>query len=55
MTPEEYEDRRRRLAEDTESARRTLNSARASYDRLCDEMRLLRLEWQAQQAGGATP
>ena len=44
MTPEEYEDRRRRLADDAEAARQALNNARSLYDQLCNEARLLRLE-----------
>ncbi|GAA2629453.1 hypothetical protein [Streptomyces axinellae] len=49
MTREEYEDRRRRLSSDMEDARQTLNRARARYDKLADEMRTLRIEWQEAQ------
>ncbi|HEX5565413.1 MAG TPA: hypothetical protein VFY14_00460 [Streptomyces sp.] len=48
MTEEEYEERRRRLSEDIEDARQTLNRARSRYDQLCDELRNLRQDWKEQ-------
>lgn len=50
VTAEEYEDRRRRLADETEAARVALNTVRVRYDQLCAEARTLRLEWREQQA-----
>ncbi|MFD7995537.1 hypothetical protein [Streptomyces mexicanus] len=50
MTREEYEEKRRRLSEDAEDARKALNRARARYEQITDELRDLRIEWQEQQA-----
>lgn len=49
LTREEYEDQRRRLSADAESARKALNLARANYDRITGELRLLRITWNEQQ------
>ncbi|WP_458089542.1 hypothetical protein [Streptomyces malaysiensis] len=54
MTKEEYEERQRRLDEDIEDARLTLNRARARFDQLCDDARALRVEWQEQQRKATT-
>jgi hypothetical protein len=45
VTPEEFETQERRLTDDIESARQTLNNARRNFDRLCEELRVLRTEW----------
>ncbi|NED31088.1 hypothetical protein [Streptomyces sp. SID8499] len=50
LTQEEYEEKRRRLEADAESARKALNRARAVYDRVCTDLTNLRYEWQEQQA-----
>lgn len=49
MTEEEYEEKRRRLSADAEDARKALNRARSTYDRITEEIRDLRIEWQEQQ------
>ncbi|MFJ8657429.1 hypothetical protein ACIRNU_34465 [Streptomyces rochei] len=49
MTEEEYEERKRRLSEDAEDARKVLNRARARYEQITDELQNLRVEWQEQQ------
>lgn len=49
MTREEYEEKRRRLMADAEDARKALNRARAVYDRICDELHGLRVDWNEQQ------
>lgn len=48
MTRDEYEAQERRLNDDIEAARQTLNRARTNFDRLCDELRALRQEWREQ-------
>ncbi|NED75378.1 hypothetical protein G3I51_24245 [Streptomyces sp. SID9944] len=50
MTREEYEEKRRRLSEDAEDARKALIRARAVYDSICTDLTNLRYEWQEQQA-----
>ncbi|MFE9252902.1 hypothetical protein [Streptomyces sp. NPDC007088] len=49
MTPEEYEAMMRRLKADAENARKAYIRARGIYDGICNDMRNLRVEWQAQQ------
>ncbi|MFF6966283.1 hypothetical protein ACFY9G_23310 [Streptomyces anthocyanicus] len=49
MTREEYEEKRRRLAEDAEDARKVLNRARSRYEQITSELQNLRVEWQEQQ------
>ncbi|MGQ4393823.1 hypothetical protein ACN6K5_003609 [Streptomyces violaceoruber] len=50
MTAEEYEEKRRRLSEDAEDARKVLNRARARYEQITSELQDLRIEWRDQQA-----
>ncbi|RSS43843.1 hypothetical protein [Streptomyces sp. WAC08241] len=45
----EYEAQMRRLEEDAESARQAYIRAKTNYDRLCDDMRDLRIAWRDQQ------
>ncbi|MFH9813376.1 hypothetical protein ACH4NI_35090 [Streptomyces olivaceus] len=54
MTPEEYEEKRRRLSEDAEDARKTLNRARARYEQITGELQALRIVWRDQQAAERT-
>lgn len=49
MTPEEYEDRRRRLEADAEDAKKALWNARAHYEQICEELRNLRIDYREQQ------
>lgn len=49
MTEEEYEERKRRLEEDIEEARRAFNKARSWYDQLCEDARELRYQWREQK------
>ncbi|MGW3387316.1 hypothetical protein [Streptomyces cinereoruber] len=45
----EYEAQMRRLEEEAESARQAFIQAKGNYDRLCGEMRNLRIAWRDQQ------
>lgn len=49
MTEEEYEQRKRRLEQDIEDARKAFINARSRYDRLCEDARELRYQWREQQ------
>lgn len=49
MTRAEYADQKRRLEDDHEAARKALSLARANFDRIGNELLLLRIEWQEQQ------
>lgn len=53
MTEEEYEERKRRLGENIEDARKALNKARSRYDQLCEDARELRYQWRQQQKATA--
>ncbi|MFG3585102.1 hypothetical protein [Streptomyces sp. NPDC047990] len=49
MTREEYEERQRALEEETREARDDYINAKSRYDRLCEQQRNLRIEWNEQQ------
>ena len=49
MNEQEYDERRRRLEADAEDARKTYIRAKSVYDGICEELRLLRLDWNEQQ------
>ncbi|RPK56268.1 hypothetical protein EES43_24810 [Streptomyces sp. ADI96-02] len=49
MTPEEHEEKRRRLEADVADAKKTLNRARSVYDGICEELRNLRIDWNEQR------
>ncbi|MFJ3278508.1 hypothetical protein [Streptomyces halstedii] len=49
MTPEEYEEKRRRLEADAVDAKKAYIRAKSVYDGICEEMRNLRIDWNEQQ------
>jgi len=51
MTEQEYEQKQRELSERAEEARKVYLDAKASYDKICDQMRNLRIEWQEANRG----
>lgn len=51
MTKDEYEQMQRELGEQAEEARRVYLDAKGAYDRICDKMRNLRIEWQEANRG----
>jgi hypothetical protein len=51
VTKDEYEQKQRELGEQAEEARQVYLDAKAAYDRICDRMRNLRIEWQEANRG----
>jgi hypothetical protein len=49
VTNEEYERKRQELSEQAEEARQTYLDAKGAYDKLCDQMRDLRIAWRDQE------
>lgn len=49
MTREEYEETRRRLEADASDAKKSYIRAKGVYDKICDDLRNLRVEWNEQQ------
>lgn len=49
MTRDEYEQKQRELGEQAEEARKDYLDAKGVYDRICDQMRDLRVEWREQR------
>ncbi|MEU0098300.1 hypothetical protein [Streptomyces sp. NPDC006267] len=49
MTPEEYEEKRRRLEADAADAKKIYIRAKSVYDGVCEELRNLRIDWNEQQ------
>ncbi|MFE9286700.1 hypothetical protein [Streptomyces olivaceus] len=55
MTEDEYEERKRRLEEDIEDARKAFVNARSRYDQLWEDAQELRYQWRQQQKAAADP
>lgn len=46
MTEEEYKDKRRRIEANIVDAKATLNRAKYNFDKLCEDLRHLRMSWE---------
>jgi hypothetical protein len=49
VTKEEYEQKQQELSEQAEVARKAYLDAKGVYDKICDQMRNLRIEFREQQ------